>query len=74
MMSNKKTHGGKRAGAGHPESGVTKVKLSVSVNQSVFNRASRRWRKEAKKPMASRLVEKLLDLYAKHGVSLEVAQ
>jgi hypothetical protein len=63
---NKKSNrGGARPGAGRPQ-GRTKIKVSVSVNETVVNRACERWGDKL-----SRLVEKLLDLYASDNVALE---
>ncbi|HEX7516013.1 MAG TPA: hypothetical protein VF345_01865 [Chthoniobacterales bacterium] len=61
----KKQWGGARMGAGRPP-GRTKKTICISVNESVLRRAVKRWQKET-----SRLVEKLLDLYASNGVELE---
>ena len=57
--------GGARKGAGRPP-GRTKTTLCVSVNETVFHRAIRRWKRGT-----SRLVEKLLDLYGAKHISLE---
>jgi len=67
MEKNKKksTHGGARLGAGR-KPGRTKTAICVSVNETVLDRALRRWRDKT-----SRLVEKLLYLYAAKRVSLE---
>jgi hypothetical protein len=56
---------GARPGAGRPL-GRTKKTISVSVNGSVLTRAIKRWKKET-----SRVVEKLLDLYASNIIELE---
>jgi hypothetical protein len=48
-MSNKikqkksRKHGGKRAGSGHPKTGITKVKKCVSVTKSVWHDALKMW-------------------------------
>jgi len=56
--------GGARSGAGRPP-GRTKTTVCVSVNETVFQRAIRRWKRKT-----SRLVEKLLDLYGSRHISL----
>jgi hypothetical protein len=52
------THGGKRDGAGHPETGVTKEKICVSVDKKNWNTAKKRW-----KDKPSRLVDWLVSSY-----------
>jgi hypothetical protein len=65
-MSNKKTnkksrkHGGKRAGAGHPRSGITKVKKCVSVTKTVWQDALKMWDGNSKTCKGSQLVDGLL--------------
>src|SRR5450432_1258223 len=60
-MSNKKTkniefkHGGPRLGAGHPETGITKTKICVSVTKQIWKSAQSRWNGKA-----SHLVDQLL--------------
>jgi hypothetical protein len=61
-----KQWGGARPGAGRP-SGRTKTALCVSVNETIFNRAIRRWRRKKTSP----LIENLLDLYGSKRISLE---
>jgi hypothetical protein len=61
----RKGWGGARQGAGRPP-GRTKRTICVSVNETVLMRAIKRWKRET-----SRLVEKLLDLYASNTVKLE---
>ena len=69
-MSNGKTkkiafkHGGFRAGAGRPKTGVTKTKKCVSVNHAVWQSALNLWRREM-----SPLVEALLSDYVKNAGS-----
>jgi hypothetical protein len=62
-IEKKSSHGGARPGAGRP-SGCTKIKLSVTVDGRVFERASRRWKKKT-----SPLIEMLLDRFASRGAS-----
>ena len=63
-MSKKKSnkmqfkHGGSRPGAGHPETGVTKEKICVSVDKKNWNTALTRW-----KDKPSRLVDWLVSGY-----------
>ena len=57
--------GGARVGAGR-QPGRTKKTICVSVNETIFNRAIKRWKKNA-----SPLIEILLDLYASRRVSLK---
>jgi len=47
--------GGKRDGAGHPKSGITKVKKCVSVTGTVWQDALKLWNGQA-----SELVDRLL--------------
>jgi hypothetical protein len=59
--------GGSRKNSGR-KPGRTKTTLCVSVNETVFTRAIKRWRKKT-----SPLVENLLDLYGSKHISLEEA-
>src|SRR5207248_9913826 len=63
----KRGWGGRRENAGR-KPGRTKTTLSVSVNETIFARAIKRWRKKT-----SPLVENLLDLYGSKHISLEEA-
>lgn len=51
--------GGAREGSGRPK-GLTKVKISVSVDEEVFNKASEKWGGKT-----SPLIERLLRDYLK---------
>lgn len=52
------THGGRRVGAGHPKSGVTKEKICISVDKENWNTALTQW-----KDKPSRLVDWLISGY-----------
>ncbi|HWX20300.1 MAG TPA: hypothetical protein VN578_10405 [Candidatus Binatia bacterium] len=54
--------GGVRSGAGHPETGITKEKVCISVDKENWNTAKRRW-----KDKPSRLVDGLVLSYVKAG-------
>jgi hypothetical protein len=58
-LQNKSRRGGHRPGAGRPNTGITKTKISVTVDQRVLRRAASRWKRKL-----SPLVEMLLDRYA----------
>ena len=58
----KSNWGGLRVGAGHPESGVTKAKICVSVDKENWDTAKKRWND---KP--SRLVDGLVLSYLRIG-------
>ena len=54
-VGTKSTKGGERPGAGRPASGVTKAKISVSVDKLAWEKALKKWGGKG-----SRLVEKLV--------------
>jgi hypothetical protein len=56
--SKKTKWGGPRKRAGHPKTGITKMKICVSVNRAVWQSALSLWRGKQ-----SPLVEKLLSDY-----------
>jgi len=60
-----KKWGGPRQGAGHPETGITKTKICVSVHEDNWNTAVERWKQ---KP--SWLVDKLILRYVQTGGSI----
>ena len=60
----KAKHGGARPGAGHPETGVTKAKICVSVNEENWKTALKRWRDKG-----SRLVNWLIEDYLERSSS-----
>jgi len=59
------SHGGSRAGAGHPASGITKEKICISVDKKNWNTAKKRW-----KDKPSRLVDRLVSSYIASGGSI----
>jgi hypothetical protein len=69
-MSNKKpkkiafNHGGPRPGAGHPETGITKTKICVSVTGQIWESAQSRWNGKA-----SHLVDRLLMRFVANEVN-----
>jgi hypothetical protein len=69
-MSKKKTkkivfeHGGTRTGAGHPETGITKTKICVSVNKDNWQSALTRWNGKR-----SQLVDRLLMRFVANEVN-----
>lgn len=65
IVRKKHQWGGRRAGAGHPESGVTKAKICVSVNESNWKTALKRWRGSK-----SSLIDDLLNRHVMNEVKL----
>jgi hypothetical protein len=57
---------GKRIRQSRRPPGRTKTAICVSVNETILDKALKRWRDKT-----SRLVEKLLDLYAANRIPLE---
>lgn len=55
--------GGARKGAGRPKTGVTKVRLCISVDKKVYQRALDKWIAASHRGKTSQLVEWLLDSY-----------